>query len=418
MPPDLLAISFDAGLRASPPRGTQLIAGFWMGARSNRPSRSRRDRRPGKFVPNTPPEETLGSRDVKPAEPREDEKPAPDRRVLEDSRGLAIERRASSIPPAQLHAVFEVSAEPTPAHETPPPPAFSTRPPPRAPARMGPHARLSKPPAPPRPSARPLPVEHEEDSIETRFSLLSSAAVPVLAAPPTDTAAPPPASPRPKSRWLAIAAAAALIVVAGIVVGARTRDTGPSARRPSEPSGEKPVSNPLVAAPAPAPTPVLELPTEPPGTPPEAAEAAKTPENPDETPETTGVSQPFPPLVPASLPLSSGVQSPPTPSPAPQVAARSDASAADLPPFDSAAASAAISSALERASSCRTPSDPSGALTATLTYAPSGRVTTALVTGPFAGTPVGGCVAGHLRSARVPAFSGQYTTVRRSTVLK
>jgi hypothetical protein len=33
---------------------------------------------------------------------------------------------------------------------------------------------------------------------------------------------------------------------------------------------------------------------------------------------------------------------------------------------------------------------------------------------PFAGTPVGGCVAGVFKRARVPAFSGDPVTVSKS----
>jgi hypothetical protein len=88
------------------------------------------------------------------------------------------------------------------------------------------------------------------------------------------------------------------------------------------------------------------------------------------------------------------------------------------PPFDAEAASAAIRAAFTRASGCRGPSDPTGEVTVTLTYAPSGRVTTATVSGIFAGTAVGGCIAATLRSARVPAFSGEHLTVKRTALLK
>jgi hypothetical protein len=50
-----------------------------------------------------------------------------------------------------------------------------------------------------------------------------------------------------------------------------------------------------------------------------------------------------------------------------------------------------------------------------VTFAPSGRVTSATVMGPpFAGTAVGGCVAGAFRRAKVPAFSGNPVTVSKS----
>ena len=90
----------------------------------------------------------------------------------------------------------------------------------------------------------------------------------------------------------------------------------------------------------------------------------------------------------------------------------------DAPPFDTQAANAAITAAFARAAACRGPGDPPGEVTATLTYAPSGRITTATVSGIFAGTPVGGCIAAALRGARVPPFSGDYLSVKRTTLLK
>jgi hypothetical protein len=41
----------------------------------------------------------------------------------------------------------------------------------------------------------------------------------------------------------------------------------------------------------------------------------------------------------------------------------------------------------------------------TVTFASSGRVTTANVAPPFAGTPTGSCIARAVRSATVPPFS-------------
>ena len=49
-----------------------------------------------------------------------------------------------------------------------------------------------------------------------------------------------------------------------------------------------------------------------------------------------------------------------------------------------------------------------------VTFAPSGRVTTALVTGGLAGSAAGSCVARALRAARVPAFQGSPQVVRKA----
>lgn len=87
------------------------------------------------------------------------------------------------------------------------------------------------------------------------------------------------------------------------------------------------------------------------------------------------------------------------------------------PPFDARAAGAAIDAAFARARNCRQPEEAGGLVTVHLRYAPSGRVTNATVSGSFAGTKTGGCIAATLRTARVPPFSGDYLTVKRSATI-
>jgi len=87
-------------------------------------------------------------------------------------------------------------------------------------------------------------------------------------------------------------------------------------------------------------------------------------------------------------------------------------------PFSKAAAGTALGAAVNQASACRKPGDPSGTASVTVTFAPSGRVTSATISGPpFAGTPTGGCIAATLRRARVPAFEGEKVTVTKSVVI-
>ncbi|MES1177730.1 MAG: zinc-ribbon domain-containing protein [Myxococcales bacterium] len=96
----------------------------------------------------------------------------------------------------------------------------------------------------------------------------------------------------------------------------------------------------------------------------------------------------------------------PEPTPAP---------AGDAPPFSKASAISALGAAASSAGSCKKPGGPTGAGKATVTFAPSGRVTTATVAGgSYAGTAVGGCVASVFRRAHVPAFSGSSVTVSKS----
>jgi hypothetical protein len=52
-------------------------------------------------------------------------------------------------------------------------------------------------------------------------------------------------------------------------------------------------------------------------------------------------------------------------------------------------------------------------------FAPSGRATSAVVeSGPFAGTVTGGCIATTFRKARVPPFTGDYVTVKKTITLR
>ncbi|MES1177799.1 MAG: hypothetical protein ABUL62_25970 [Myxococcales bacterium] len=93
--------------------------------------------------------------------------------------------------------------------------------------------------------------------------------------------------------------------------------------------------------------------------------------------------------------------------------------AADGTEFDRAAARNALASAAAQASACRKDGDPSGTATITITFAPSGRITTANLQGPpFAGTATGGCIANAMRRATVPAFSGERVTVTKQIVVE
>lgn len=94
-------------------------------------------------------------------------------------------------------------------------------------------------------------------------------------------------------------------------------------------------------------------------------------------------------------------------------AAEPPTEAAAAPPFDRAAAVQALGGAAGSAQSCKMLGGPTGSGQATVTFAPSGRVTSASVSGDFAGSSVGSCVAKLFRSARVPAFSGDAVTVSK-----
>ncbi len=89
-----------------------------------------------------------------------------------------------------------------------------------------------------------------------------------------------------------------------------------------------------------------------------------------------------------------------------------------IPPFSTAAAGATLSEVTARASSCRSAEDPSGVARIQVTFAPSGRVTQAVLSGPpFAGTATGSCIASRFREATVPPFSGEYVTVSKTVTI-
>lgn len=85
------------------------------------------------------------------------------------------------------------------------------------------------------------------------------------------------------------------------------------------------------------------------------------------------------------------------------------------PPFSKASAISALGGAASSAGGCKKAGGPTGVGKVQVTFAPSGRVTSATVMGsPFAGTAVGGCVASRFRAAKVPAFAGSPVTVSKS----
>lgn len=130
--------------------------------------------------------------------------------------------------------------------------------------------------------------------------------------------------------------------------------------------------------------------------------------SPERNPEDSGGAIQPSPRVPAPTPVAPTVPR-----------QRSTPSQAATEPFSRSAASEALAAAALRAASCRKDGDPSGTASVTVTFAPSGRVTSATVSGPpFAGTRTGGCIASTLRTAKVPAFAGDKVTVAKTVVIR
>ena len=99
-------------------------------------------------------------------------------------------------------------------------------------------------------------------------------------------------------------------------------------------------------------------------------------------------------------------------------ATKEDKPAGGTGEFNIDAARAALGGAAGRAAGCGQPDGPKGRGRASVTFAPSGFATTAIVGPPFAGTAVGSCVAVAFRSASVPPFSGAPMTVHKSFFIK
>ncbi len=118
---------------------------------------------------------------------------------------------------------------------------------------------------------------------------------------------------------------------------------------------------------------------------------------------------------PSATPTASAkASSEPTPTPAPTATAAADPGSGGRD-FNKGAATTALSAAAGRAKGCKTADGPTGSASVRVVFAPSGNVTSANVQGPpFAGTPVGGCIASAFRGASVPPFDGSPVAVSKT----
>jgi hypothetical protein len=182
-------------------------------------------------------------------------------------------------------------------------------------------------------------------------------------------------------------------------------EPAPSAAEPMS-EGPTAAATPEPATPAPA-SPAPAAPAAAPATPRATTEPASP------APASTGAA-------PARPTAASPAPAAPTAAPAPAEPAKpiEPRPPVGTEPFDAAAARAALDASAAQASSCRKPGDPSGVAVVIITFSPTGRVTTANISGPpFAATPTGGCIASTLRKTRVPAFAGDMVTVRKTVTI-
>jgi hypothetical protein len=91
----------------------------------------------------------------------------------------------------------------------------------------------------------------------------------------------------------------------------------------------------------------------------------------------------------------------------------------EVPEFDEQAAASSLDDAITKLATCSQPDVGAGTTRVAVTFATTGRVTTAVLEGPgpFVGTPVAGCIVTRLRAVHVPAFAGEKVTVHRSVTL-
>ncbi|MGC4070879.1 MAG: zinc-ribbon domain-containing protein [Polyangiaceae bacterium] len=267
------------------------------------------------------------------------------------------------------------------------------------PLMMSSNQALLTAPAPPPPKPAPKPVEPE---IQAPKETVQATAV-----APTPAAAPQ----KSKKGLLIGAAVAAVAVIAGIAVAV----TG---------GGDKDKANAEASASA---APSVAAPSV-------VAEQAK--------PEPTKPAEPPPAETKPAEPVASASAAPSTPAPVAVAAGQGTPSASKgnattttkkeetkketkkeettssapaAGAFSKDAAIQALNVAASQASSCKKPDGPTGTGKVQVTFAPSGRATTAVIVGgSFGGTPVGGCVSNVFKRARVPAFSGNPVTVSKS----
>ncbi len=329
-----------------------------------------------------------------------------------------------------------------------PPPAPDKPPPPPARREGALPLKLKEPPKPPKQKPR-APVQSDDISddllsadVGFEGAQVPEAEAPRLVAPDSSAlAAPPPESVKPRE-----SPKAAPTSPTPVARDAEPRRSGKSSRvipialvalgslgifvfafRSQLPGNEAaPVAEKLAVNDTPAAAPLIPAPP----TTPEPNLAAAEPAAPPAAPGPVGTATTKSARTGSGTETRPEATSPPsigsaTPAPAITAPAPGTPEPSDAPrtkpegPFDADAARSALAGAVAQASSCRKPGDPSGVAAVTITFSPSGRVTSATIAGPpFAGTPTGGCIAATLRRARVPPFEGDMVTVRKTVEIQ
>lgn len=256
-----------------------------------------------------------------------------------------------------------------------------------------------------------------------------SLAAPVLSAPSIDEYAQPSgpdasatARAQSKSRVLFFGAlgAGAFVVVAAIGAAVlltraphvETRESADQAKAsPSASAAEAPPATPApVAASAPpapaAPAPAAAAASTASATSPPPSSTSKTPTTSKTASATTSTAAPTSAPTPPPATTATATATPAT---------TAAAAAASDQPFNMGEAKARLAAIAGSVQGCKKGDGPTGTGRVVVTFAPSGNVQSAAISGPpFEGTPTGACVAGRFRGAHVPAFSGSPFPVSKS----
>lgn len=371
--------------------------------------------------------------------------------------------RAEPPSPAQVTPPRRLTPPPPPPRMSPlprlsPPPR---RPPPPAPPRMSPLPRPSPPPRrPPAPPASPPPPPQAVSppppqsggltrGSPLRWSVesLSPATVPPLTATPSADAV---ASPRHHLGLRVAAAIAGTTVLIGIgallppLFSGRLATGENVAGQPPAPAAQ-PTDVPPAASPAPA--------VAPPGSAAVIAEAAPAPTPPIVRRHGAWPPRHFTPSLGSAAPAqdgsatkdaagdleqeaedaaalpesaesneaeesegASGGESEEAPEKESEEAPADEPSAA--PELDRAAAVRALGAAAARATGCG--NGTAARVRVAVSFAPSGRATSAVVSNAssLAGTPIGSCVARHMRAVTIPAFAGEPVTLLMTVTIR
>jgi predicted Zn finger-like uncharacterized protein len=327
--------------------------------------------------------------------------------LFEGEQGMA----AITAPLLSVASASEPAAPPPAPSASPRPPAVASRSVVSGAAPARPAAGGSLQPV----TTDPPLLEAQPESARERKNVMAPSphrVAPAAAAPPTT----------PRRSGLAAPLLLALAAAAAFLIWKRNA-AHPKSEPVAQATGSAVVPPPVAAALTPPPEPAAAAKAEP------AASAASPSE--ELTFETTPSKSPATATrAPTQPALSREPEAKPEPQPKPAFTpapAAPPAEATPTPavpsepagPFNREAAASALTAGAAQASACRKEGDPSGVASVVITFAPSGRVTSANIGGPpFAGTPTGGCIAAALRKVRVPAFDGDRVTVSKTVVIQ